>query len=79
MTAERVGEAFEGDVQLTVVGAQLRPGDPAPPFALDSFDAASGTMQTVRLADSSGTIRLLNVVNSLDTPCAMSRRGGGIT
>src|SRR3954451_14653894 len=63
---ERTGEAFELGEQLTVVGQQLRPGDAAPDFALDSFDGEA--MQTVRLADSSGTVRLLNVINSLDTP-----------
>src|SRR3954470_24863599 len=63
---ERTGEAFELGEQLTVVGQQLRPGDAAPDFALDSFDGEA--MQTVRLADSAGTVRLLNVVNSLDTP-----------
>jgi thiol peroxidase len=65
---ERVGEAYELGEQLTVVGEQLQPGDTAPDFVLESFDPASGTMETVRLADSSGQIRLLNVVNSLDTP-----------
>jgi thiol peroxidase len=65
---ERVGEAYEFGEQLTVVGDKLQPGDPAPDFALESFDPATGAMQTVHLADSNGTVRLLNVVNSLDTP-----------
>jgi thioredoxin-dependent peroxiredoxin len=65
---ERVGEAFEFDQQLTVVGRQLRPGEQAPDFQLDSLDAASGAISTVTLADSAGRPRLLNVVNSLDTP-----------
>lgn len=65
---ERVGEAFELDEQLTVVGDRLEPGQLAPGYALDSFDTESGTMQTVTLADSTGTVRLLNVINSLDTP-----------
>ena len=64
---ERTGEAFEFDERLTVVGKKLQPGDPAPDFALDSFDAM-GALYTVRLADSAGMVRLLNVVNSLDTP-----------
>lgn len=68
MAEERVGEAFELGEQLTVVGKKLRPGDAAPDFELDYFDAAAGTMQTVRRADSAGTVRLLNVINSLDTP-----------
>jgi thioredoxin-dependent peroxiredoxin len=65
---ERRGEAFELDQQLTVIGRQLRPGEPAPAFALEWLDAESGAISTVRLADSAGRIRLLNVVNSLDTP-----------
>lgn len=65
---ERVGEAYELDEQLTVVGRKLGHGDPAPDFALDSFDAETGAMNTVRLADSAGHVRLLNVINSLDTP-----------
>lgn len=63
---ERTGEAFELGEQLTVVGKKRQPGDAAPDFALDSFDGE--TIRTVRLADSAGTVRLLNVVNSLDTP-----------
>jgi thiol peroxidase len=72
---ERVGEAFELDERLTVVGRQLQPGAPAPDFALDQFDPAAGTMRLVRLADSAGSVRLLNVVNSLDTPvCQVETR-----
>jgi len=65
---ERTGEAFELNERLTVIGRKLRPGDAAPGFALESFDPKTSTMQTVRLADSAGTVRLLNVINSLDTP-----------
>jgi thiol peroxidase len=63
---ERTGEAYELDERLTVLGHKLRPGDVAPDFALDSFDG--NTMSTVALADTSGHVRLLNVINSLDTP-----------
>jgi len=63
---ERTGEAYELGEQLTVAGTKLHPGAAAPAFALDSFDGE--VMQTVRLADSAGSVRLLNVVNSLDTP-----------
>jgi thiol peroxidase len=63
---ERTGEAYELDEQLTVVGKRLRPGERAPDFALDSFNGAA--MRTVRLADSAGSVRLLTVINSLDTP-----------
>src|SRR3954451_13645619 len=65
---ERLGEAFELGERLTVVGGKLQPGDPAPDFALDSFDPDTSTMRVVGLADSAGSARLLNVVNSLDTP-----------
>jgi thiol peroxidase len=65
---ERTGEAFELGEQLTVIGRRLRPGEPAPDFALDRLDPQTSTIQTVRLADSAGQVRLLNVVNSLDTP-----------
>lgn len=63
---ERAGEAYELGEELTVVGNKLKQGDAAPDFALDSFDGES--MSTVRLSDSAGSVRLLNVVNSLDTP-----------
>ncbi len=66
MTTERTGEAHELSEQLTIVGRQLRPGDAAPAFALESFDGEA--MRTVRLEDSAEMVRLLNVVNSLDTP-----------
>jgi thiol peroxidase len=73
MVVERIGEAFELGEQLTVVGRRLERGDPAPDFTLDSFDGDA--MHTVRLADSAGSVRLLNVVNSLDTPvCHLETR-----
>jgi thioredoxin-dependent peroxiredoxin len=65
---ERTGEAFELDQRLTVVGTKLQPGQRAPDFALESLPAPDASIQTVRSADSAGTVRLLNVVNSLDTP-----------
>ena len=65
---ERLGEAFEFDEQLTVVGRRLEIGEPAPDFALDTLDAENGAIRVVRLSDSAGTVRLLTVVNSLDTP-----------
>ena len=65
---ERMGEAFELDQRLTVVGSKLQPGQPAPDFTLEALSAPDAAMQTVRLTDSAGTVRLLNVVNSLDTP-----------
>src|SRR5438067_5049376 len=65
---ERTGEAFEEGIRLTVLGRKLRAGDRAPDFVLDAINPADATLGTVRLADSAGKVRLLNVVNSLDTP-----------
>lgn len=72
---ERLGDAFELGDQLTVVGEQLRVGDAAPEFGLETFDPSAGAIMTVQLSDSAGTIRLLNVINSLDTPvCSIETR-----
>ncbi len=72
---ERTGEAFELDEPLTVIGSHLRPGQRAPDFALDAFDPTVQTLRTVRLVDAAGSVRLLNVVNSLDTPvCQVETR-----
>ncbi len=64
----RSGEAFEGDVRLTVVGARLRPGDPAPDFALDALAPGEAAPREITLTGGAGRVRLLHVVNSLDTP-----------
>lgn len=68
MATERMGEAFELGERLTVVGERLRPGDMAPDFTLEHLDPATQAVRAVRLAESAGRVRLLNVVNSLDTP-----------
>ena len=68
MIEERTGEAFEFDEQLTVAGGKLKPGDTAPEFELDYFDSENEEMKIVRLSDSAGSVRLLSIVNSLDTP-----------
>lgn len=65
---ERTGEAFEFDIRLTVVGAQLRVGDAALDFDLENFDPETEAMSNVNLSDSAGKVRLLNVINSIDTP-----------
>jgi len=67
-TVERTGEAFELGEHLTVVGRKLQVGDPAPDVELETLDAATGAVRTARLSDRAGKVRLLNVVNSLDTP-----------
>ncbi len=68
MSPERRGEAFEEGMQLTVLGRQLRPGDRAPDFSLDSLALGEAAPRAVTLADSAGRVRILHVVNSLDTP-----------
>jgi thioredoxin-dependent peroxiredoxin len=65
---ERPGDAFELGMVLTVVGRKLEPGTIVPEFSLDALNPADSTIHIVRLADSAGKVRLLNVVNSLDTP-----------
>jgi len=65
---ERMSEAFAGNEQLTVMGKQLQAGDPAPDFHLDYLDLADLVIRTVSPADSTGLVRLLNVVNSLERP-----------
>jgi thiol peroxidase len=65
---ERTGEAFAFDERLTVAGRKLRPGGAAPDFLLDYLDLIEMTVQSARLADSAGTVRLLTVMNSLERP-----------
>ncbi len=72
---ERTGEAFELDERLTVLGRRLEPGEMAPAFELDLLDPDSGIIVPQTLSDTAGRVRLLNVVNSLDTPvCAIETR-----
>lgn len=67
-TTERTGEAFELNETLTVLGPQLQVGDVAPGFVLETFDNEVQSMRAVSLGDLRGQVRLLNVVNSVDTP-----------
>ncbi len=72
---ERVGEALELGEKLTAVGARLERGVRAPEFELDRLVPDTGTMETIRLSDSNGKVRILNIVNSLDTPvCQVETR-----
>jgi len=68
MDHERRGEAYEGDITLTVIGERLEPGTAAPDFSLDTLDPGDAMPHEVTLADGAGRVRLLHVVNSLDTP-----------
>jgi thioredoxin-dependent peroxiredoxin len=65
---ERRGEAFEGDVTLTAIGPRLRTGDAAPDFVLDALAPGEAALREVTLATGSGHVRLIHVVNSIDTP-----------
>jgi thioredoxin-dependent peroxiredoxin len=65
---ERTSEAFEFGDKLTVVGKKLQIGDTAPDFELDHLDPQSEQMSKVKLSDTAGKVRLLNVINSIDTP-----------
>jgi thiol peroxidase len=65
---ERMGEVFAGTEQLTVMGRQLHVGDSAPDFRLEYLDLADLVVRTISLADSTGMVRLLSVVNSLQRP-----------
>jgi thiol peroxidase len=64
----RSGEAFEGDIRLTVLGERLRVGDAAPDFVLDALGPGEAVPREVSLASGAGRVRLMHVVNSLDTP-----------
>jgi thioredoxin-dependent peroxiredoxin len=60
--------AFFGAQRLTVSGRRLHPGEAAPDFTLDYLDLADLAVRMAGLADSTGMVRLLNVVNSLQQP-----------
>ncbi len=63
---ERLGEAFAGAEQLTVMGRRLQPGETAPDFCLHYLDLVDMVVHTVGLSDVAGQVRLLSVVNSLE-------------
>jgi thioredoxin-dependent peroxiredoxin len=65
---ERMGEAFAGSEQLTVIGRRLHSGEAAPDFCLNYLDLVDMAVHTVRLADVAGMVRLFSMVNSLERP-----------
>jgi len=65
---ERRGEAFELDERLTVIGRKLQVGEAAPGFVLEGIDPVDGSVTPIQLSDSARVVRVLNVVNSVDTP-----------
>src|SRR2546428_3111196 len=63
MAEERKGVvAFKGP-SLTLVGPEIKPGQPAP-----DVPAVDTSLQAVRLSDAKGKVLLLSSVPSLDTP-----------
>src|SRR4029078_12731650 len=65
---DHTGLAFAGSQRLTVNGRRLHPQEAAPNFSLEYLDIADLAIRTAGLADSTGMVRLLNVVNSLQRP-----------
>jgi thiol peroxidase len=65
---ERPGAATELGQQLTALGATLAVGDAAPPFTLDWLPGPNDEVRPLELASTAGDVRLLHVVNSVDTP-----------
>ena len=60
---ERPGATTMRGNPLTLVGPELKTGDAAPDFNL-----VDGSLKPVTLADTTGHVRILSVVPSLDTP-----------
>lgn len=60
-----------GGNPLTLVGPELKPGEPAPDFSV-----VDSSLKPVHLADTQGKTRIFSVVPSLDTPVcdAQTRR-----
>lgn len=65
---ERPNGARSLNESLTVVGAMLQSGMPVPDFPLDYLDLLDMSVHRTTLSDSSGMVRLLSIVNSLEKP-----------
>lgn len=69
MTERNGATTFKGN-PLTLVGPELKPGDPAP-----DFEAVDTAMQPVTLKSTGNKVRIFSVVPSLDTPvCDMQTK-----
>src|SRR5262252_464003 len=60
---ERPGATTMRGNPLTLIGPELKPGDPAP-----EFTATDGSLKPVSLKDTGASVRIISVVPSLDTP-----------
>lgn len=66
MAEERTGVVTFRGGGITLIGKEVKVGDPAP-----DFDVVDGAMKPINLAASAGKTRLISVVPSVDTPvCA---------
>ena len=63
MTQERKGAVTFKSNPLTLIGPELKTGQPAPDFQLTANDLSTATLATF-----AGKTRLISVVPSLDTP-----------
>src|SRR2546427_9725499 len=63
MAEERKGVVTFKGTPLTLVGPEIKPGQPAP-----DVTAVDTSLQAVRLSDARGKVLLLSSVPSLDTP-----------
>lgn len=59
---ERKGVVTMGSKPVTLVGSEIKVGDKAPDFTLQTIE-----MEDLSLSESKGKIRILSVVTSLDT------------
>ncbi|MFC2173592.1 thiol peroxidase [Acidobacteriota bacterium] len=67
---ERTGKVTFNGNPLTLIGPDLKAGSKAP-----EFTAINKDLQKIRLSDSEDTVRLFNVVPSLDTPiCSLQTK-----
>jgi len=67
MSTEREGAATLRGNPLTLIGPELKVGDPAP-----DFNVVDVNLKAVKLADTGDGIRIFSVVPSVDTPvCAI--------
>lgn len=60
---ERPGATTLKGNPLTLIGPELKPGDPAPDFTI-----TDGSLKSVSLNDTGNNVRIISVVPSLDTP-----------
>jgi len=64
----RVGEAFEGDEHLTVLGKKLKVGQQAPDFWLQHIQrGGDGSIKTVSLGQLEGMVRIISPINAIET------------